>query len=75
MLAEPEIDRALEHAGVALAEAADAVAGADTVELYVRMRAQADALACVLDEVPEAKGREIDCLLDRYDALMASLVN
>lgn len=44
-------------------------------EIYARARVEADALICVLDEAPESEHEKIHELLDRYDVLMAALVN
>ena len=44
-------------------------------ELYQRARAEADALIHLLDEAPESEHEKIHELLDRYDTLMAALVN
>ena len=44
-------------------------------EVYARARAEADALISLLDETPESEHEKIHALLDRYDTLMAALVN
>lgn len=44
-------------------------------EIYTRARVEADALISLLNESAEAEHPAIHALLDRYDTLMAALVN
>lgn len=54
---------------------ADLIANDDRAGLYAAARAGADALTCLLDEAPPEKKAKISYLLDRYEALLASIAN
>ena len=72
-----EIERCLDVGRSALILLAELLVSGERSrgELYVRARAEADALTCLLDEASEAKITDIHYLLDRYDSLLARLVN
>lgn len=76
-LSRSEIEHAIASARDALLTYAEqATTGAEgSAEIYSGARLQADVLTTLLDEVPEALTAEIEYLLDRYDALIASLLN
>lgn len=44
-------------------------------DIFLKARAERDALVCLLDELPLEEHEPLNLLIDRYDAFMASLVN
>jgi len=72
-----EIDRCLDVGREALVQFAELVVNGERTrgEIFARARVEADALISLLDEAPESEKHKIHALLDRYDTLMAALVN
>ena len=72
-----EIDRCLAVGREALVQSAELVVNGERTrgEIYARARVEADALISLLDEAPESEQAKIHELLDRYDTLVAALVN
>ncbi len=72
-----EIDRCLAVGREALVQFAELVVNGQRTrgEIFARARAEADALISLLDEAAESEHEKIHALLDRYDTLMAALVN
>lgn len=76
-LSQAEIERAIASAREALMTFGEHVTmgTADSADIYSRARLQADVLTTLLDNVSDAQTEEIEYLLDRYDVLLASLLN
>ena len=72
-----EIESCLAVGREALVQFAELVINGERTrgEIYARARVEADALISLLDEAPESEHTKIHELLDRYDTLMAALVN
>ena len=72
-----EIERCLAVGREALVQFAELIVNGERSrgEIYARARVEADALISLLDEAPESEHEKIHELLDRYDTLMAALVN
>lgn len=72
-----EVQRCLEVGREALVLLAELIVSGERNrgEMYVRARVEADALVSLLDESAEAEHPAIHALLERYDTLMAALVN
>ena len=72
-----QIELALGIARAALLNHAELVAEGELSrgEIYAQVRIELDALTCLLDDAPETEHEKIHALLDRYDTLLAALVN
>lgn len=58
-----------------LADLAERAAAGERSELYPDARADADALVCLLEEAPKHYRPKVLYLLERYESLLATLVN
>jgi hypothetical protein len=76
-MTDEEVERCLAVGREALVLLAELVVngGRSRGDIYARARAEADAVISLLDEAPESEHEKIHDLLDRYDTLMAALVN
>ena len=72
-----EVERSLTLAREVLVDLAERVAIGEESrgELFEFARVEADDLLSLLDEAPESEHEKIHLLLDRYDSLLAAVVN
>ena len=49
--------------------------GRSSSEVFLRARAELDALVCLLDELPETRRSDVEYLIERYEALVRSTSN
>lgn len=77
MLSAEAVEQCLEEGRDALVLLAELLAGGkrSSGEVFVRARAELDALVCLLDETPEARRDEVEYLIERYEALVRSTSN
>ena len=77
MLTVEAVDACLAEGRAALVLLADLLASRQrtTGEVFLRARAELDALVCLLDEAPVAKQRDVEYLIERYEALLRSTSN
>jgi hypothetical protein len=72
-----EVERCIDVGREALVQFAEMVVNGTRTrgEIYDRARVEADALTSLLDEAGEPEALKVRELLDRYETLMAALVN
>lgn len=77
MLTEEDVEQCLREGREALALLADLLGTGQrtTGEVFLRARAELDALASLLDEAPEAKRGDVVYVIERYEALLRSTSN
>jgi hypothetical protein len=69
------VETEIEHYRARLEQLAECVASEQRTDLYEEVRADADALICLMEEVPEPWHPGLQYLLERYENLMRSLLN
>jgi len=77
MLTEEAVEQCLHEGRDALVLLADFLANGQrtTGEVFLRARAELDALVTLLEEAPEGRRRDVEYLIERYEALLRSTSN